>query len=179
MECEKCQNWVHCQCYGYKGVEDPRVKDFHFCYKCLYGKNSLAYQEAVELIKRRKLLALAIERGEVVHDEYNFLARKLAIPENELDKMIGELLKEKFLIKRKGVDYNLWKVTKSVRKLKSINHRYFNPKNSRLNTRAKTGTILSSAEEEGLSDFGKAHESDTDYSEHEIPYLPNAFGKKV
>jgi hypothetical protein len=179
MECEKCQRWVHCKCYGYFGSDDPRINDFHFCYQCLYGRGSSAYHEAIELIKRRKLLALAINCGEVVHDVKNSLARKLAIPDPELGKLIGELQKDKFLIQQKGVNYNRWKVTKSARKLKSINYRYFNPKKSSLDIRRKTGTIMSSAEEEMLSESGKNHDSDTEYSEHDVPYLPNAFGKKI
>lgn len=178
MECEKCQRWVHCECYGYTGSEDPRIKDFHFCYLCLYGKGS-SYYEAIELIKRRKLLALAINRGEVVHDVKNPLTRKIAIPDPELSKIIRELQKDKFLIQQKGVDYNSWRVTKSARKLKSINHSYFNPMKSRLETKSKPGTIMSSAGEEMLSESGRNHDSDTEYSEHDVPYLPNAFGKKM
>ena len=178
MECEKCNRRVHCQCYGYDGVYDVRLKEFHFCYNCLFENNSEAYKEALTLVKRRRVLKIILERDEVRQDERSnvCLAEKLSMPKTELNAVFGALQKEKVIYHRKGMEENLWKVTKSARKLRSIRFRYFNPVNNKVSQKRGTrnGTA-SSFEDEILSDAKPYHDSDTDYSQHDLPHFTRVF----
>lgn len=178
MECEKCKRWVHCECYGYDGVGDPRLKEFHFCYECLFEDDSEAKNEAVILVKRRKVLKVILDKEEIKQDDssHSFLAKELSMPKKELKEVFGALQEEKILYHRPNMKANLWKVTKSARKLKTIQARYFNPNNNKVSGTqgARTGT-MSSYDDEGLTDTNNGHNSDTDYSDHDLPHFTRIY----
>lgn len=181
MECEKCCRWVHCQCYGYEGIADDRVKEFHFCYDCLFENKPDDYQEAITLVKRRRVLKVILGNDEVKQDETSnhSLAIKLSMPETDLNEVFGALEKEKVIYHKKGMEENLWKVTKSARKLKSIKSRYFNPSNHKVRaTRGTKNGTTSSFDEDFISDANLSQDSDTDYSEHELPHFTRVYASE-
>lgn len=157
------------------------MNNFHFCYDCLFEDNPEGYQEAITLVKRRRVLKFILDTDEVKHDQTSnkSLAERLSMPETDLNEVFGALQKEKVLYHRKGMEENLWKVTKSARKLKSIKFRYFNPTLNKVGStrrETKNGTT-SSFEEEVLSD-AKSQDSDTDYSEHELPHFTRVYASE-
>lgn len=154
-------------------MKDRRIKDFHFCYKCLFEGDPKAHEEALALVKRRKVLKFILKKDEVKQDDsFNSqLAQDLAIPKKELKAVIGALQKEKILFHRPHFEEHIWKVTKSARKLQTINHRYFNPEFTKMTPKC-SGTV-SSCDSELLSDSKAGHDSDTDFTEvdREIPHF--------
>lgn len=181
MECESCNRWVHCECYGYKDSADRRVKEFHFCYKCLFEDDPQGYEEAIVLAKRRKVLRFILERDEVKQDESSntSLAKELSMPQMELKEVIGALQQEKILYHRPNMKEHIWKVTKSARKLKTIQTRYFDPKLSKvgIDRESKSGT-MSSYDDEPLSDTNEGHNSDTDYEGHVQSHFQSVYGSQ-
>ncbi|KAF3165104.1 cis-prenyltransferase [Orbilia oligospora] len=39
IQCDLCDKWQHCECYGFVGDSDSRIGNMHVCYTCLLGKN--------------------------------------------------------------------------------------------------------------------------------------------
>lgn len=179
MECEKCQRWVHCKCYGYKDSEDSRISNFHFCYKCLYEDDPTALEESLAMVKRRKILNFILEKDEIKQDEsFNSqIAQELVIPKKEVKEFLESLQKDKVLFHRPYFHEGVWKVTQSSRKLQSLNNRYFDPLANMATPTRRPGSV-SSVGSEILSSHSVGQYSDTDYSDNELPKFTRMYSEE-
>ncbi|KKK13584.1 hypothetical protein AOCH_002751 [Aspergillus ochraceoroseus] len=64
LECAFCHTRQHLVCYGYEGVQDPRIPDVHACYRCLLEQNeSSILHEVKKLTLVRRTLRVILEEG--------------------------------------------------------------------------------------------------------------------
>ncbi|KAK6330147.1 DNA binding protein [Orbilia blumenaviensis] len=71
IQCDLCDNWQHCECYGFVGDGDPRIGSLHACYTCLLRENefSLLRQMKSFTIARRVVRCLLRNKpGRTLHD---------------------------------------------------------------------------------------------------------------
>ncbi|KAF2089473.1 DNA-binding protein [Saccharata proteae CBS 121410] len=62
INCSFCETWQHLHCYGYRGVDDPRIPSTHACYRCLLE------DKEVPLLHELKNLALLRRGIHVIQD---------------------------------------------------------------------------------------------------------------
>jgi meiosis-specific protein HOP1 len=65
FHCKFCNCWQHLACYGYLGLEDPRIPETHACYNCLLAldKDQSLLRELDELALFRKGMICVMEQG--------------------------------------------------------------------------------------------------------------------
>ncbi|KAK4554686.1 hypothetical protein LTR86_008188 [Recurvomyces mirabilis] len=64
VQCTYCKTWQHLPCYGYTGVDDPRLPDEHTCYQCLLDKDEHATLVRLQdLALKRRVMDYAIQHG--------------------------------------------------------------------------------------------------------------------
>ncbi|KAK6533210.1 DNA binding protein [Arthrobotrys megalospora] len=71
IQCDLCDMWQHCECYGFVGDSDPRIGSVHVCYTCLLGKDEpyLLQQMCSFTIARRIIRCLLRSKmGRTLHD---------------------------------------------------------------------------------------------------------------
>ena len=131
MQCEACQNWFHCSCYGFK--ESPEDGYLHTCYSC---KNP-----SIEDLERFKSLVIMRRSLYILWDNgYCFSSVKAfgkAIGIADLrttNGILQRLLKEGWLqaCKKKGKAKSpAYEVIKSQANERRLHDVYFNPQQSR------------------------------------------------
>ena len=64
MQCETCHTWQHLPCYGFTGLDDPRLYDRHTCYHCLLAGDKTDPLEALQrLVQKRRVMHFIIQHG--------------------------------------------------------------------------------------------------------------------
>lgn len=68
-QCQFCKLCQHVVCYGYLGIEDPRMPDLHVCYTCLLGgKEEALLRQLKDMALGRKVARAVL--GGTCHTEY-------------------------------------------------------------------------------------------------------------
>ncbi|KAK6503935.1 DNA binding protein [Arthrobotrys conoides] len=71
IQCDLCDKWQHCECYGFVGDSDPRIGSKHVCYTCLLGENEpLLLQEMKSFTIARRIIWCLMRStlGKTFHD---------------------------------------------------------------------------------------------------------------
>ncbi|KAI7566359.1 hypothetical protein KC343_g4042 [Hortaea werneckii] len=64
VQCETCHTWQHLPCYGFTGLDDPRLYDRHTCYHCLLAGDKTDTLEALQrLVQKRRVMHFIIQHG--------------------------------------------------------------------------------------------------------------------
>ncbi|KAI7482037.1 hypothetical protein KC351_g6009 [Hortaea werneckii] len=64
VQCETCHTWQHLPCYGFTGLDDPRLYDKHTCYHCLLADDKTDSFEALQrLVQKRRIMHFIIQHG--------------------------------------------------------------------------------------------------------------------
>ncbi|KAI7246101.1 hypothetical protein KC343_g7005 [Hortaea werneckii] len=64
VQCETCHTWQHLPCYGFTGLDDPRLYDRHTCYHCLLAGDKTDTREALQrLVQKRRVMHFIIQHG--------------------------------------------------------------------------------------------------------------------
>ncbi|KAK6342605.1 DNA binding protein [Orbilia javanica] len=71
IQCDSCDGWQHCECYGFVGNSDPRIGDMHMCYTCLLGENEpylLREMKSFTIARRIVWCLMRSSLGKTCHD---------------------------------------------------------------------------------------------------------------
>ncbi|KAI7277651.1 hypothetical protein KC345_g6496 [Hortaea werneckii] len=64
VQCETCHTWQHLPCYGFTGLDDPRLYDKHTCYHCLLADDKTDSFAALQrLVQKRRIMHFIIQHG--------------------------------------------------------------------------------------------------------------------
>ncbi|KAL1297184.1 hypothetical protein AAFC00_004756 [Neodothiora populina] len=99
ITCGTCDREQHPQCYGYLGVDDPRLQSEHTCYECLLGDSQPeVYDEVVRLADMRQLIHITLV--EKILDEETLKAHLVAfgIEPKYAEAMLQRATEEGYII---------------------------------------------------------------------------------
>ncbi|KAF3278764.1 DNA binding protein [Orbilia oligospora] len=71
IQCDLCDKWQHCECYGFVGDSDSRIGNIHVCYTCLLGKNEprlLKEMKSFTIARRIVWCLMRSTLGKTFHD---------------------------------------------------------------------------------------------------------------
>ncbi|KAF3086927.1 DNA binding protein [Orbilia oligospora] len=71
IQCDLCDKWQHCECYGFVGDSDSRIGNMHVCYTCLLGKNEphlLKEMKSFTIARRIVWCLMRSTLGKTFHD---------------------------------------------------------------------------------------------------------------
>ncbi|KAK5113843.1 hypothetical protein LTR62_003227 [Meristemomyces frigidus] len=110
VQCAYCKTWQHLPCYGYTGVDDPRLPDDHTCYQCLLGEHEQAtLVKLKDLALKRRVMDFAVQRG---LRSQKRIAEDLGLQQNQARFIMNFLRDQGYVVNASGSHKKSYTATK-------------------------------------------------------------------
>nr|SOT79893.1 Hop1 [Schizosaccharomyces pombe]SOT80014.1 Hop1 (splice variant 1) [Schizosaccharomyces pombe] len=124
FQCERCDGWVHCACYGFESDSDPRQPNQLLCYTCLLvDSESSLYDRMTMLVAYRRAIR-CIWASE--YQGFQKLAARLNCSYADAKRIEERLVNENIIYKEKKRKW-IYFTNKSPEMVSYLREKYFTP----------------------------------------------------
>ncbi|WBW70592.1 linear element associated protein Hop1 [Schizosaccharomyces osmophilus] len=124
FECDSCNGWIHCCCYGFESDSDPRQPSTLLCYTCLLSESEpQLYERMTVLTAYRRAIQFSWVFG---YEGTQKLAKRLNCNLTDARRIESRMINEGILNNEKGKKSNA-QIVKTSEMVDYLKDKYFSP----------------------------------------------------